>query len=187
MKAVKEDDSELSASDADIREQLFEITGEEGVLPGEKVQVGMQISDSSLAGNEVQEASMDFTIEEDDLPVSKLDEDIDDELTPKRNRPNRRRPARRLCNLLADRCRGRAARQGPAVRVGRPERRRATVLRQGDALPPRRRKHRPEARRAVASRTEQLVQRGGVQSDSSPQQVAGCVTGPGERAQQDIG
>lgn len=95
MKAVKEDDSELSASDADIREQLFEITGEEGVLPGEKVQVGMQISDSSLAGNEVQEASMDFTIEEDDLPMPKPDEDIDDELTPKRNRPNRRRPAQR--------------------------------------------------------------------------------------------
>ena len=95
MKAVKEDDSELSASDADIREQLFEITGEEGVRPGEKVQVGMQLSDSSLAGNEVQEASMDFTIEEEDLPMSGVDEDIDDELTPKRNRPNRRRPAQR--------------------------------------------------------------------------------------------
>ncbi|MEK9730937.1 MAG: CARDB domain-containing protein [Candidatus Poseidoniales archaeon] len=92
MKSVKEDDSELSASDAHIREQLFEITGEEGVLPGEKVQVGMQLSDSSLAGNEVQEAAMDFTIEEEDLPTAKQGEEVHDELNPQRSRTSRRRP-----------------------------------------------------------------------------------------------
>ena len=92
LTSVKDDDSELSASDAHIREQLFEITGEEGVMPGEKVNIGMQLSDSSLAGNEVQEASLDFTIEEDDVPLAKsaIDE-INDELNPKR-KSKRRRP-----------------------------------------------------------------------------------------------
>lgn len=92
MKSVKEDDSELSASDAHIREQLFEITGEDGVRPGEKVQVGMQLSDSSLAGNEVKEAALDFTIEEEDLPLAREGDEVHDELNPQRNRSPRRRP-----------------------------------------------------------------------------------------------
>ena len=33
LKSLEEETGELSASDAAIREQLFEITGEEGVLP----------------------------------------------------------------------------------------------------------------------------------------------------------
>ena len=51
LRSLGEDTGELSASDAGIRERLFEITGEEGVLPGEKVNVGMSLTDSALAGN----------------------------------------------------------------------------------------------------------------------------------------
>ena len=35
-----DDSAELSASDAQIRKQLYDITGEEGVLPGEEVIIG---------------------------------------------------------------------------------------------------------------------------------------------------
>ena len=90
VQALKDDGSELSASDAGIRERLFELTGEEGVLPGEEVKVGMSLTDGSLAGNEVGEATADFTFE-DDNPASAS---VDDELTPKRAAPRRRAPRR---------------------------------------------------------------------------------------------
>ncbi len=89
--ALKDDDSELSASDAGIRERLYELTGEEGVLPGEEVKVGMSLTDGSLAGNEVGEATADFTFDEDDTAASSA---ADDELTPKRAAPRRRAPRR---------------------------------------------------------------------------------------------
>ena len=82
--AHKDDGKELSASDADIRGRLYELTGEEGIMPGDKVNVGMQLTDSAFAGNEVAETTSD------DEPVSKTDE-----LTPKAAKPNRRRGARR--------------------------------------------------------------------------------------------
>ncbi|MBA4694546.1 MAG: hypothetical protein H2066_01680 [Candidatus Poseidoniales archaeon] len=59
-----DDGGELSASDADIRERLFEITGEEGVLPGDEVNIGMGIQDRSLAGNVLPEDAMDFSFDE---------------------------------------------------------------------------------------------------------------------------
>ena len=62
-----DDSEELSASDAEIRKQLFDITGEEGVLPGEEVVIGMGLSDRGLAGNEVPEEAMDFSFEDDEL------------------------------------------------------------------------------------------------------------------------
>lgn len=70
LQAHLDDDSELSASDAGIREQIFQVTGEEGVLPGEAVEVGMSATDNSLAGNEVSESTADFTFEDDDIPLS---------------------------------------------------------------------------------------------------------------------
>lgn len=60
---------ELDASDAEIRAQLFEITGEEGVLPGQDVVVGMSLTDSTIAGNQVPDQTMDFSFE-DEEPVS---------------------------------------------------------------------------------------------------------------------
>ena len=95
LKSLAEDDGELSASDAGIREQLFEITGEEGVLPGEKVKVGMSLTDSSMAGNEVSEATANFTFDDDDAPLSastKSDAELKEEAKAKK--PTRRRSAR---------------------------------------------------------------------------------------------
>ena len=95
LKSLGEDTGELSASDADIREQLFEITGEEGVLPGEKVKVGMSLIDSSLAGNEVSEATANFSFEDEDVPLSasmKSDTELKEEASKKK--PARRRPSR---------------------------------------------------------------------------------------------
>jgi len=95
LKSLGEDTGELSASDADIREQLFEITGEEGVLPGEKVKVGMSLTDSSLAGNEVNEATANFSFEDDEVPLSasmKSDAELKKEASKKK--PVRRRPSR---------------------------------------------------------------------------------------------
>ena len=92
----KDDGKDLSASDADIRGRLFEITGEEGVMPGEKVNVGMQLTDSAFAGNEVSETTADFTMGDDDKPVA-----VRDELSPKAASPSRRRSARRKKDVEA--------------------------------------------------------------------------------------
>ncbi len=83
----KDDGSELSASDAEIRGRLYEITGEEGIMPGDEVNVGMSLSDGALAGNEIEETSSDFTFD-DDQPIAKLDDK--DDLSPKRQQPKRR-------------------------------------------------------------------------------------------------
>ncbi len=70
VKAHLDDGGELSASDAEIRSRLFEITGEEGVLPGEEVRIGMGVQDRSLAGNELPEEAMDFSFDEEDDEVN---------------------------------------------------------------------------------------------------------------------
>ena len=87
LKAHKDDESELSASDAEIRGRLYEITGEDGVMPGDEVHIGMGLSDSSIAGNEIEEISSDFTVDDDDQPLSKID--VNDELQPARQKPKR--------------------------------------------------------------------------------------------------
>ena len=65
IKAHADDGSELTASDADIRGKLYEITGEEGVMPGDEVQIGMGIQDRSLAGNVLPDDAMDFSFDDD--------------------------------------------------------------------------------------------------------------------------
>ena len=80
IKAHLDDGSELSASDADIRGRLFEITGEEGVMPGEEVNIGMGIQDRSLAGNVLPEEAMDFSFDEEEAK-EEVDEE-DDEVNP---------------------------------------------------------------------------------------------------------
>ena len=64
IKAHVDDGGELSASDADIRGKLYEITGEEGVMPGDEVLVGMGIQDRSLAGNVLPDDAMDFSFDD---------------------------------------------------------------------------------------------------------------------------
>ena len=96
LQAHLDDGKELSASDAGIREQIFQVTGEEGVLPGEKVDVGMSVTDNSLAGNEVNESTADFNFEDDDTPLSastKSDAEVAasrDASKPKRRAPKRK-------------------------------------------------------------------------------------------------
>ncbi|MDE0556942.1 MAG: hypothetical protein OSB30_00540 [Candidatus Poseidoniaceae archaeon] len=70
LHAHLDDGEDLSASDAGIREQIFNVTGEDGVLPGDKFEVGMSATDNSLAGNEVKDSTTDFSFEEDDAPLS---------------------------------------------------------------------------------------------------------------------
>ncbi len=96
LRSLDKDDGELSASDASIRERLFEITGEEGVLPGEKVTVGMTLTDSALAGNEVAEATANFTFDDDDdLPLSGSTKTAEEQREDAKSRkPVRRRSAR---------------------------------------------------------------------------------------------
>jgi len=57
----------LDASDASIRSEIFKLTGEDGVLPGQEVLVGMAIQDHRLAGNELPEEALDFSFEDDEL------------------------------------------------------------------------------------------------------------------------
>ena len=95
LKSLGEDTGELSASDADIRERLFEITGEEGVLPGEKVRVGMNLTDSSLAGNEVSEATANFTFDDDEPLSASMKSDAELKEEAKAKKPARRRAPKR--------------------------------------------------------------------------------------------
>lgn len=95
LKSLEQESGELSASDAAIREQLFEITGEEGVLPGEKVKVGMSLTDSSFAGNEVEEATANFAFDDDDDVSFSAANPSKKAPTPKARKPARRRAPRK--------------------------------------------------------------------------------------------
>ncbi len=97
--AHKDDESDLSASDADIRGRLYEITGEDGVMPGDEVHIGMGLSDSSMAGNEIEEVISDFTVEDDDQPLVKIDET--DELQPAQDKPRRRQSTKKTAECGA--------------------------------------------------------------------------------------
>ena len=99
LMAHKDDDSELSASDADIRGRLYEITGEDGVMPGDEVHLGMGLSDSSIAGNEIDEVSSDFTVEDDDQPLAMIEQV--DELQPARQKPKRRQSPKKTAECGA--------------------------------------------------------------------------------------
>ena len=91
LKDEGDDGSELSASDAKIRGRLYEITGEDGIMPGDKVHVGMQMPDNALAGNEVADATSDFTMtEEEEKPLT-----ADNPAASKPKQSRRRAPRRK--------------------------------------------------------------------------------------------
>ena len=84
-------DVELTASDASYREQIFELTGEDGVLPGQQVNVEA-IVDNTVVGNEVRSTSSDFTIPDEEEPVGK----VESESEPTSDKPaSKRRGVRR--------------------------------------------------------------------------------------------
>ncbi|MBA45674.1 MAG: hypothetical protein CMB31_03710 [Euryarchaeota archaeon] len=93
-RALKDEDVELSASDANIRKDIFELTGEEGVLPGEKV-VFDELSDpSAQVGSElVLDKTSDFSsLSSEAGHTEGLSEKIEEDENPK---PKRRRSIRR--------------------------------------------------------------------------------------------
>ena len=87
---LSDEEVELTASDAQYREKLFELTGEEGVLPGQEVDVE-DIVDNTVVGNEVRSASSDFTVSDDDVPVTKEVEESQEESDAPKRRSVRRR------------------------------------------------------------------------------------------------
>ncbi len=96
LHAHLDDGEDLSASDAGIREQIFNVTGEDGVLPGDKFEVGMSTTDNSLAGNEVKDSTTDFSFEEDDAPLSASTmSDAEVATAREAKKPKRRAPKRR--------------------------------------------------------------------------------------------
>jgi hypothetical protein len=89
-KHISDKEVELTASDANYREELFELTGEDGVLPGQQVNVEAMV-DNTVVGNEVRSASSDFDIGDvDETPVKSEPVD-EDEKTPKRRGVRRRK------------------------------------------------------------------------------------------------
>lgn len=95
LKPLAKETGELTASDAAIREQLFEITGEDGVMPGEKVKIGMSLTDSAFAGNEVSEATANFSFDDkEERPVAGTEKKASDTSPAKGRKAVRRRPSR---------------------------------------------------------------------------------------------
>ena len=80
---LKDEDVELTASDAEMRADIYALTGEEGVLPGEEVKLGVApFTDHRIAGNVIPDAEADFTVEDSEQkPVvkEKLEPEIEDE------------------------------------------------------------------------------------------------------------
>jgi hypothetical protein len=81
---------ELTASDAKIRSDIYELTGEDGVLPGEQVNVDF-IPDHTVVGNELKATKdvTDFSVEDDDADDA-ADADDADVAEPKRRTLRRR-------------------------------------------------------------------------------------------------
>ena len=97
-RALKDEDVELSASDANIRKDIFELTGEEGVLPGDKV-VFEELSDpSAQVGSELElDKTSDFSSLSGEAGHTegisqKMEEEEADEENPQ---PKKRRSIRR--------------------------------------------------------------------------------------------
>jgi hypothetical protein len=68
-------------------------------MPGDEVNIGMGLSDSSIAGNEIEEVSSDFTVEDDDQPITVIEES--DELQPARQKPKRRQSSKKTAECGA--------------------------------------------------------------------------------------
>ena len=92
-RALKDEEVELSASDAGIRKDIFDLTGEEGVLPGEKV-VFDELSDpSAQVGSELQlDKTSDFSSLSSEAGHT---EGISDGVEEENPKPKRRRSIRR--------------------------------------------------------------------------------------------
>jgi hypothetical protein len=90
---IQDSEVELSASDADIRADIFEITGEDGILPGQEVEVEL-LPDNTVVGNVLKDKKevTDFSVGDGESPPPAKASDIDDKSksSNKRRRPKRR-------------------------------------------------------------------------------------------------
>ena len=88
---LSDDEVELTASDAQYREKLFELTGEDGVLPGQQVNVE-DIVDNTVVGNEVRTAISDFSVPDyDEQVVDENEKSTEDSDRSKRRSVRRRK------------------------------------------------------------------------------------------------
>lgn len=90
---LQDSDVELSASDADIRADIYGITGEDGILPGQEVEFEF-IPDNTVVGNVLKDKKevTDFSVEDGESPPpAKVSDNDKSEKTSKRRRPKRRR------------------------------------------------------------------------------------------------
>ncbi len=77
LKSLKDEDVELTASDAGMRAELYALTGEEGVMPGEEVKIGLGTNKDHLegaadfVGNQLPKIDADFTFDDSEEPVKK--------------------------------------------------------------------------------------------------------------------
>ena len=75
---------------------MYEITGEEGVLPGDEVVVGMGMSDRTIAGNEVPDDAMDFSFTDDTSPAKEsAQKEEKSRRSPRRRAPKRKETLQR--------------------------------------------------------------------------------------------
>ena len=86
LKALKDEDVELTASDAGMRAELYALTGEEGVMPGEEVKIGLGTNKDHLegaadfVGNQLPKMDADFTFDDSEEPVKKeVEQKVKDE------------------------------------------------------------------------------------------------------------
>ncbi len=70
LKALKDEDVEFTASDASMRAELYALTGEEGVMPGDDVKIGLGTNKehlegkSDFVGNQLPSIDTDFTFDD---------------------------------------------------------------------------------------------------------------------------
>ena len=93
LKALKDEDVEFTASDAGMRAELYALTGEEGVMPGDEVKIGLGANKEHLegkgefVGNQLPNIETDFTFDDSDdvinkeveKPVEEIEEISEDE------------------------------------------------------------------------------------------------------------
>ncbi|MEE3134909.1 MAG: CARDB domain-containing protein [Candidatus Thermoplasmatota archaeon] len=77
LKALKDEDVEFTASDAGMRAELYALTGEEGVMPGDEVKIGLGANKEHLegkgefVGNQLPNIETDFTFDDSDDVINK--------------------------------------------------------------------------------------------------------------------
>ena len=77
LKALKDEDIEFTASDASMRAELYALTGEDGVMPGEDVKIGLGTNKehlegkSDFVGNQLPSIETDFTFDDSEDVIPK--------------------------------------------------------------------------------------------------------------------